>query len=111
MLAEVFPVNGIIVLLSLAGLVVVNAAPVGAITKPTAAFPAAGSNKALWITVIVVFSIFTGLIGLILPIVYLAAIQPRMKGQRGAYSGTPGEGSSLRTITNADLNNPHLRVQ
>jgi hypothetical protein len=52
---------------------------VDAATKPSAAFRAAGSSKAMWIALIVVFSLFTGIIGLILAIVYLSWIRPRVR--------------------------------
>jgi uncharacterized protein involved in exopolysaccharide biosynthesis len=52
---------------------------IDAATKPSAAFRAAGSSKAMWIALIVVFAFFTGIIGLILAIVYLSWIRPRVQ--------------------------------
>jgi succinate dehydrogenase hydrophobic anchor subunit len=52
---------------------------VDAASRPSAAFAAANSSKALWITLIVVFWLLTGIIGLILAIVYLASIRPRVR--------------------------------
>ena len=54
-------------------------AVVDAISRPTGAFAAAGSSKGLWIALIALTTFFTGLIGLILAIVYLASIRPRVK--------------------------------
>jgi uncharacterized protein involved in exopolysaccharide biosynthesis len=52
---------------------------IDAATKPSVAFRAAGSSKVMWIALIVVFSFFTGIIGLILAIVYLSWIRPRVQ--------------------------------
>ena len=56
---------------------------VDAISRPGGAFTAAGSSKGLWIALIVLFSIFTGVIGLLLGIVYLVSIRPRVKAITG----------------------------
>jgi len=60
------------------GLVVPLWAIVDAASRPSGAFAAAGSSKAMWITLIAVFWILTGLIGFILACVYLASIRPRV---------------------------------
>jgi hypothetical protein len=50
---------------------------VDAAQRPNEAFIAAGSNKALWISLIAALTIFYG-IGTILAIIYLAAVRPRI---------------------------------
>jgi hypothetical protein len=52
---------------------------VDSISRPGGAFAVAGSSKGMWIALIVVFWLFTGIVGLILSFVYLAAIRPRVK--------------------------------
>ena len=54
-----------------------------AASRPSGAFAAAGSSKAMWITLIAVFWFLTGLIGLILACVYLASIRPRVRAISG----------------------------
>jgi len=80
MIGEVFGVSGLIVMaVFVVSLVVSIWAIADAISRPTGAFTAAGSSKGLWIALIVLTWIFTGFIGLILAIVYLASIRPRVK--------------------------------
>jgi hypothetical protein len=50
-----------------------------AISRPSSAFAAAGSNKAMWIALIVVFWLLTDIVGAILAVVYLARIRPRVR--------------------------------
>jgi hypothetical protein len=80
MISVVFGLDGLVILLVALVVVVI---PIWAIadaaTRPTGAFTAAGSSKGLWITLILVFWFFTGIIGLIVAIVYLASIRPRVK--------------------------------
>ncbi len=52
---------------------------VDAISRPKAAFKDAGSSKALWLTLLIATWILTILIGLVLAVVYLAAIRPRVR--------------------------------
>lgn len=52
---------------------------VDAISRPSGAFAAASSSKGLWIASIVVTWLLTGIIGVVLSIVYLASIRPRVK--------------------------------
>ncbi len=68
----------IVFVLGIVGLVVPIWAIVDAASRPSGAFAAAGSSKAMWITLIAVFWVLTGLIGLILACVYLASIRPRV---------------------------------
>lgn len=52
---------------------------VDAAMRPTQAFSAAGSSKGTWISLIAVFWILTGIVGLVLACVYLVSIRPRVK--------------------------------
>jgi hypothetical protein len=71
---------GIIVfVIALVGLVVPLWAVVDAISRPSPAFKAAGSSKGMWVALILVFWLLTGLIGVVLAVVYLAAIRPRVR--------------------------------
>ena len=80
MISEVFGVDGLIILLvALVFIVIPISAIVDAISRPGATFTAAGSSKGLWIALLVIFWIFTGIIGLVLAIVYLASIRPRVR--------------------------------
>jgi hypothetical protein len=54
-----------------------------ALSRPTGAFVAAGSNKAMWIALIAVFYFVTGIVGTILAVVYLASIRPRVRAVGG----------------------------
>jgi hypothetical protein len=77
---ELFGVDGLIVLVfGFIALVLPIWALIDAISRPSAAFTAAGSSKGLWITLIVVFWLLTGIIGAVLSIVYLASIRPRVR--------------------------------
>jgi hypothetical protein len=77
---EIFGLDGLFVLLiALVTLVVPIWALVDSISRPTVAFTAAGSSKGMWIALIVLFWLFTGIIGVVLSIVYLASIRPRVK--------------------------------
>jgi hypothetical protein len=75
----------------LAGLVVPLWAVIDAISRPTPAFAAAGSSKAIWLTLMLVFWFFTIFIGLVLAVVYLASIRPRVRAATepvGVVQGT-----------------------
>ena len=52
---------------------------VDSIARPSAAFTAAGSSKGMWIALIALFWLFTGIVGVILAIVYLVSIRPRVR--------------------------------
>jgi hypothetical protein len=56
---------------------------VDAASRPSGAFSAAGSSKAMWISLIVIFWLITGIVGLILAVVYLASIRPRVRASMG----------------------------
>jgi preprotein translocase subunit SecY len=50
-----------------------------AVSRPSAAFAAANSSKALWISLVVVLWFLTGIVGIVLAVVYLASIRPRVR--------------------------------
>jgi len=76
----IFGPDGLIVLvIALVALVIPIWALVDSISRPSGAFAAAGSSKGMWIALIVLFWLFTGIIGVILSIVYLASIRPRVR--------------------------------
>jgi hypothetical protein len=74
---------GVITVLALVALGICIWAIVDAASRPSGAFAAAGSNKALWIALIAVFYFVTGIIGAILAVVYLANIRPRVRAITG----------------------------
>jgi len=73
----------VVLIVAVAGLLVPIGAIADAASRPSGAFVAAGSSKALWITLIVVFWLVTGVIGFVLACVYLASIRPRVKAISG----------------------------
>jgi len=78
--SEIFGVDGVIILvIALIALVLPIWALIDAISRPSGAFSAAGSSKGMWIALIVLFWVFTGIIGAVLSIVYLASIRPRVR--------------------------------
>ena len=80
MTGVIFGLDGVLVLLiALVTLIVPIWALVDSISRPTAAFTTAGSSKGMWIALIVLFWLFTGIIGVVLSIVYLASIRPRVR--------------------------------
>jgi hypothetical protein len=83
-LADIFGASGalmglLITLFALASLGVTIWAIADAASRPSGAFTAAGSNKVMWIVIIAVGWLVTGVVGLILACVYLASIRPRVK--------------------------------
>ena len=80
MAGVVFGLDGVILLLvALVTLVIPIWALVDSISRPAGAFAAAGSSKGMWIALIVLLWLFTGILGLVLAVVYLAAIRPRVR--------------------------------
>lgn len=72
--------DGLIVLvIALVTLVIPIWALIDSISRPSGAFTAAGSSKGMWIALIVLFWLFTGIVGVILSVVYLASIRPRVR--------------------------------
>ena len=68
-----------VVLFLLIGLGVILWAAIDAASRPSGAFIATGSSKGMWLTLIIVFSFFTGVVGLILAVVYLVSIRPKVR--------------------------------
>jgi len=80
MTGEIFGLDGLILIVGvLIALVIPIWALIDAISRPGAAFGAARSSKALWVTLILVFCLLTGILGGVFSIVYLVAIRPRVK--------------------------------
>jgi Protein of unknown function (DUF2516) len=80
MTGEVFGVDGIfIALVGIVMLIIPIWALVDAIARPSAAFSAARSSKGMWIALIAITWLLTGIIGTVLSVVYLASIRPRVK--------------------------------
>jgi hypothetical protein len=80
MTGEVFGLDGIFILLiAIAMLVIPIWALVDSIARPSAAFSAAGSSKGMWVTLIAITWLLTGIIGTVLSVVYLASIRPRVR--------------------------------
>jgi hypothetical protein len=52
---------------------------IDAASRPTGAFQAVGSSKGTWISLIAVFWLLTGIVGLILAVVYLTSIRPKLQ--------------------------------
>jgi len=76
----IFGGDGLIVLvIALVTLVIPVWALIDSISRPSGAFTAAGSSKGMWIALIVLFWLFTGIVGVILSVVYLASIRPRVR--------------------------------
>jgi hypothetical protein len=83
MVAEIFGPDIFFVFVAILAFAVTIWAVADAISRPSRAFAAAGSNKAMWITLILVFWLLTGIIGPILAVVYLASIRPRVRAVTG----------------------------
>jgi hypothetical protein len=56
---------------------------IDAALRPPEAFVAVGDSKALWITLIAVFTLALGLVGFILALVYLFSIRPKISNWSG----------------------------
>ena len=81
-MAEIFGVDGIIILLfPLVSLVLAIWAIIDAASRPEPAFQRAGQSKVLWIILPIVGLFFFFIVGGILGIVYLAAIRPKVRAQ------------------------------
>ena len=80
MLGEVFGLDILVVIvLFVVGLVIPVWAIVDAASRPSGAFAAAGSSKPMWVILMVIGWLVTGVIGVVLAIVYLASIRPRVR--------------------------------
>jgi len=71
-------------------LVVAVWAIVDAARRPRGAFVAAGSSKELWITLIAVFAVAGGIVGLILSIVYLSVTRRFVRAAEVPLGPPPG---------------------
>ena len=69
----------IVLIIVFVALVIPIWALIDSISRPSGAFTAAGSSKGMWIALIVVFWFFTGIVGVVLSIIYLVSIRPRVK--------------------------------
>lgn len=56
---------------------------IDAAVRPREAFVAVGDSKALWITLIAVFTLALGIVGFILALVYLLSIRPKVRNWSG----------------------------
>jgi hypothetical protein len=68
-----------LIVLFVVGLVIPVWAIVDAASRPSGAFAAAGSSKPMWIVLMVIGWLVTGVIGIVLAIVYLTSIRPRVR--------------------------------
>lgn len=83
MFGAIFGVDAIMLLFGLAGLVIPLWAIIDAAWRPSGAFMAAGSSKSLWVSLISITWLLTGIIGFVLAVVYLASIRPRVRSAIG----------------------------
>ena len=85
--------SGIYAALIWVGLLIAFVLPLWAIvdviSRPKAGFKAAGSSKALWLTLLIVTWILTMVVGLVLSVVYLASIRPRVRAATNVAVGVP----------------------
>jgi hypothetical protein len=80
MLGDVFgPDIFVVIAIFVVGLVIPVWPIVDAASRPSGTFAAAGSSKTMWIVLIVIGWLVTGLIGIVLAVVYLASIRPRVR--------------------------------
>ncbi len=80
MTGTIFGGDGILLLLIVVAMLIIPIwALIDAIARPSGAFAAAGSSKGMWVALIAITWLLTGIIGTILAIVYLASIRPRIK--------------------------------
>jgi hypothetical protein len=80
MTGEVFGLDGIFVLVVVLVMLVIPIwALVDSIARPSGAFSAAGSSKGLWVALIAITWLLTGIVGTVLSVVYLASIRPRVR--------------------------------
>jgi hypothetical protein len=76
---EIFGVDGVFFLLIAIVLVIPIWALVDSIARPSSAFTAANSSKGMWVALIAVSWLLTGIIGTVLSLVYLVSIRPRVR--------------------------------
>jgi hypothetical protein len=79
-IGDVFGLDGLIFLVITAVTLVIPIwALVDSIARPSSAFSAADSSKGMWVALIAITWLLTGIVGLVLSIVYLASIRPRVR--------------------------------
>jgi hypothetical protein len=69
---------------------------IDAASKPREAFVAVGDSKAMWITLIAVFTLSLGIAGFILALVYLISIRPKINNRTGETWAKPPPVASRR---------------
>ena len=80
MTGEIFGLDGIFILvITIVMLVIPIWALVDSIARPSGAFSAANSSKGMWIALIAITWLLTGIVGTVLSVVYLASIRPRVR--------------------------------
>jgi hypothetical protein len=73
--------SGIFLLINLVMFAVCVWAIIDAAVHRREQWASSGHSKAMWITLIVVFTIFFRVVGVVLAIYYLAAIRPKVEGR------------------------------
>ena len=79
MTGALFAGGGVVILVLFVSLGVPLWAIIDAGSRPTGAFTAAGSSKGLWLALIILLTLFTGIVGVIVSGVYLTSIRPRVR--------------------------------
>jgi hypothetical protein len=80
MSAAIFGLDGIFIfIVAVVMLVIPIWALVDSIARPSAAFSAANSSKGMWVALIAITWLLTGIIGTVLSVVYLVSIRPRVR--------------------------------
>jgi uncharacterized protein DUF2516 len=92
MSALLFPLNGVLLLVHLAALVLTIVALVDAAIRPDGAFVAAGKQSKIFWILLLVLGIFIAFVGVIAAIVYFVDVRPAVRQVGGG--GGSGRGSS-----------------
>ena len=79
MTGALFVGSGVVILVLFVTIGVPLWAIIDAVSRPTGAFTAAGSSKGLWLALIILLTLFTGIVGVIVSGVYLTSIRPRVR--------------------------------
>jgi len=79
MTGALFVGSGVVILVLFVTIGVPLWAIIDAVSRPTGAFTAAGSSKGLWLALIILLTLFTGIVGVIVSGVYLVSIRPRVR--------------------------------
>ncbi len=78
MLAELFGPDLLILVLGLVIFAIPLWAVIDAAVRPQTAWQAAGQSKVLWLILVIATWLLTGILGLVLAIVYLTVIRPKV---------------------------------